>query len=191
MAIKIFIDQGHNIGNVNAGASGNGVVEAEVTYWVGIYLAALLFADSNFDVRVSRRTLDTVVGTDQSSSLRARVDMANDWPADYFISIHVNSNPNPAINGTEVYVYSLESTAAELAHEELDSIVAFVGTKDNLVRANPSLYVLRRTAMPAILVELANLSNPQDAVKLKNEQFRFAFAMYIGLLNYFNLPYEL
>ena len=58
MAIKIFIDQGHNIGNVNAGASGNGVVEAEVTYWVGIYLAALLFADSNFDVRVSRRTLD-------------------------------------------------------------------------------------------------------------------------------------
>ena len=41
MAIKIFIDQGHNIGNVNAGASGNGVVEAEVTYWVGIYLAAL------------------------------------------------------------------------------------------------------------------------------------------------------
>jgi len=117
--------------------------------------------------------------------------MANDWPADYFISIHVNSNPNPAINGTEVYVYSLESTAAELAHEELDSIVAFVGTKDNLVRANPSLYVLRRTAMPAILVELAYLSNPQDAVKLKNEQFRFAFAMYIGLLNYFNLPYEL
>ena len=189
--IKILIDQGHNPGTINAGASANGLVESELTYQAGIYLKELLETNCDFEVRLTRNTPLEVLGYDIRSSLQERVQMANDWPADYFISIHVNSNPNPAINGTEVYVYSLESTAAELAHEELDSIVAFVGTKDNLVRANPSLYVLRRTAMPAILVELAYLSNPQDAVKLKNEQFRFAFAMYIGLLNYFNLPYEL
>ena len=111
MAVRIYVDQGHNPGNINAGASGNGVVESEVTYWVGIYLAGFLYADQRFEVKVSRPFPDTVLGYDQASSLRARVDEANAWPADYFVSIHVNSNPNPAINGSEVYVYRENSTA--------------------------------------------------------------------------------
>lgn len=191
MAINIYVDQGHNPGNINGGAQGNGVVESEVTYQVGIYLAALLFADQNFNVRVSRPFPDTVLGYDQSSSLQERVRQANEWPADYFISIHVNSNPNPAINGSEVYVYRENSSAYELAGDVLDSIVNIVGTRYNQVRVNPSLYVLRRTSMPAILVELAYLSNEQDAQKLLQDQFAFAFAIYIGLLNYFGFPYEL
>lgn len=43
MAVRIYVDQGHNPGNINAGASGNGVVESEVTYWlVFIWLAFCL-----------------------------------------------------------------------------------------------------------------------------------------------------
>ena len=87
MAVRIYVDQGHNPGNINAGASGNGVVESEVTYWVGIYLAGFLYADQRFEVKVSRPFPDTVLGYDQASSLRARVDEANAWPADYFVSI--------------------------------------------------------------------------------------------------------
>lgn len=188
MAIKIFIDQGHNPGNINGGASGNGLIESEVTYNVGIMLAGLLFADPNFEVRVSRRTPDTVLGTDQSSSLRQRVDMANSWPADYFISIHVNSNPNPAINGSEIYVYQENSVAYDMAEIVLDNIVFYTGMRYNQVRTNPSLYVLRRTTMPAMLVELGYLSNPHDAEILKTQQFTFAFAIYAGLLEYFGLP---
>lgn len=191
MAINIYVDQGHNPGNINAGASGNGLVESEVTYWVGIYLAALLFADQNFNVRVSRPLPDTVLGVDQSSSLRERVRQANEWPADYFISIHVNSNPSPSINGSEVYVYQYDSPAADLAENVLTSIVDMVGTRYNQVRENPSLYVLRRTSMPAILVELGYLTNKKDAEKLRNDQFAFAFAIYIGILDYFGFPYEL
>ena len=176
MAVRIYVDQGHNPGNINAGASGNGVVESEVTYWVGIYLAGFLYADQRFEVKVSRPFPDTVLGYDQASSLRARVDEANAWPADYFVSIHVNSNPNPAINGSEVYV--------------LESIVDLVGTRYNQVRTNPSLYVLRRTSMPAILVELAYLSNLQDAEKLLNDQYLFAFSIYIGILNYLGYSYD-
>lgn len=189
MAVKIYIDQGHNPGNINAGASGNGVVESEVTYRVGIYLAALLYANPNFEVRVSRPYPDTVLGYDQASSLQERVRQANEWPADYFISIHVNSNTNPAINGSEVYVYESNSDAYWLGSEVLDSIVEIVGTRYNQVRVNPSLYVLRRTTMPAILVELAYLSNVNDAEKLLHDQFAFAFAIYIGILKYLGLPY--
>ncbi len=190
MAIKIYVDQGHNPGNINAGAEGNGVVEAEVTYWVGIYLAAFLFADPRFEVKVSRRFPDTVLGVDQASSLRARVEEANAWPADYFISIHANSNPNPDINGSEVYVYQRNSTAFDLAVDVLDSIVRIVKTKDNLVRTNPSLYVLRRTDMPAILVELGYISNLEDAQKLLDDQFLFGLSIYIGILNYLDLEYD-
>lgn len=190
MAIKIYVDQGHNPGNINAGAEGNGVVEAEVTYWVGIYLAAFLFADPRFEVKVSRRFPDTVLGIDQASSLRARVEEANAWPADYFISIHANSNPNPDINGSEVYVYQRNSVAFDLATDVLDSIVRIVKTKDNLVRTNPSLYVLRRTDMPAILVELGYISNVEDAQKLLDDQFLFGLSIYIGILNYLDLEYD-
>lgn len=189
MAIRVFVDQGHNPGNINAGASGNGLVEASITYQVGIYLAELLAADPRFEVMVSRETPETVIGFDQSSSLRERVRMANEWPADYFISIHVNANENPNINGSEVYIYQQNTPAAYLAEDVLDSIVSYVGTRYNQVRVNSSLYVLRRTQMPAILVELAYITNEQDAIKLENDQYLFAFAIYMGLLEYLNLPY--
>lgn len=184
MAINIWIDQGHNPGNINAGASGNAVVEAEVTYQVGMYLASLLYADPRFEVRVSRRYPDSVIGFDQRSSLRLRVERANDWPANYFISIHVNANINPTINGSEVYVYQKRTPAYWLAIEVLDSVVDVVGTRYNQVRKNASLYVLRATTMPAILVELAYLTNTEDAQKLLNDQFGFASGIYRGILHY-------
>ena len=105
MAIKIFIDQGHNPSGPNTGAEGNGLVEQDITYAVGQYLAELLRADPQFEVRLSRNAPDEILGTSNATSLAARVQAANDWPADYFISIHCNANENPAINGTEVYVY--------------------------------------------------------------------------------------
>ena len=186
MAIKIFIDQGHNpTGYHNTGAVGFGLLEQDITYQVGAYLAELLEADSRFEVRLSRPTPDTVLGTNNATSLAERVRLANSWPADYFISIHANANVNPAVNGTEVYVYQQNTQAYWLAGQVLQNIVETVFTKNNGVRVNRSFYVLRRTAMPAILVELAYLSNSQDAEKLRNNQYQFAYGIYLGLLEYF------
>lgn len=187
MAIKIFIDQGHNPSGFNAGAEGFGLREQDITYNVGIYLADLLRADTRFEVKTSRTTPTQTLGYNQRSSLQERVSMANSWPADYFVSLHCNANVNPNINGTEVYVYRQGSEAYYLAQDVLNSIVNIVGTRDNLVRINTSFYLLRRTAMPAILVEMAYLTNYADAQKLKNNQQQFAYAIYQGLLNYFGL----
>ena len=102
MAIKIFIDQGHNpTGFHNAGATGNGLFESEINFQVGIFLANLLNNDARFEARLSRPTPTTVLGTNNATSVAERVRLANEWPANYFISIHCNANPNPAINGTE------------------------------------------------------------------------------------------
>ncbi|MFR8004023.1 MAG: N-acetylmuramoyl-L-alanine amidase family protein [Hydrogeniiclostridium sp.] len=188
MAIRIFIDQGHNPSGPNAGAEGNGLREQDVNFNVGIYLAGLLNDDPRFEARVSRPTPETSLGTSNSTSLQARVNMANSWPADYFISIHCNSNENPNINGSEVYVYRSYTQSYWLAQHILNAVVARVGTRDNGVRLNPSLYVLRKTTMPAVLVELAYLSNTSDAEKLKNDQSGFAWGIYNGLLSYFGFP---
>lgn len=188
LAIRIFVDQGHNPSGFNAGAEGNGLREQDITYAVGMYLADILSADPRFEVRTSRNSPTEVLGTSNATSLRERVNMANSWPADYFISIHVNSNPNPAINGSEVYVYRPDSVPYYLAQDILDEIVRRVGTKDNGVRINPGLYVLRRTNMPAVLVELAYISNTSDAQHLRDDQYQFAYGIYVGLLNYLGLP---
>lgn len=181
------MDQGHNPSGPNTGAENSGIYEQDITYNVGIYLAQMLMANPEFEVRVSRPTEETILGTSNATSLRERVDMANSWPADYFISIHANSNVNPNIEGTEVYVYKAYTESYFLAEHVLNGIVEVVGTKNNGVRVNPSLYVLRRTKMPAILVELAYLSNFEDRQRLIDEQYAFAEGIYDGLLTYFGL----
>lgn len=189
MAIRIFIDQGHNpSGYHNAGAEGNGLREQDITYQVGIYLASLLNDDPRFTARVSRPTAETVLGSNNSTSLQARVNLANSWPANYFISIHCNANSNPAINGSEVYVYQSNTQSFWLAQHILNAIVKRMGTRDNGVRVNPSLYVLRRTTMPAVLVELGYLTNASDAQKLRDDPRGFAWGIYNGLLSYFGFP---
>ena len=186
MAIKIFIDQGHNpTGFHNTGAQGHGLAEQDITFQVGLYLAEMLNSDPRFEARLSRPTPQTVLGTNNATSLAERVQMANQWPANYFISIHANANTNPQINGTEVYIHQFYTQANWLAEQVLDGIVEMVGTRNNGVRANPSLYVLRRTRMPAILVEMAYISNPSDAMKLRDQQYEFALGIYNGIMRYF------
>lgn len=187
MAIRIYIDQGHGP-TVNTGAEGFGLYEQDITYMVGAYLADILDSDYRFEARTSRNSIYDDVGTNNSSSLRIRVAEANSWPADYFISIHCNANVNPQINGTECYVYSLYSDAYYLGNNIVNEIVRRVGTKNNGVLANPSLYVLRFTQMTSVLVELAYISNFNDSVKLVYDQYQFAYGIYVGLLNYLGLP---
>ena len=185
MAIKIFIDQGHNPQGFNAGAEGFGLREQDITYNVGKMLQKILNDDDRFEAKTSRNSPNEVLGTNNSSSLAARVNAANSWGANYFISIHVNANTNPNINGSEVYVYQEYTQSYYFGEQILNAVVSEVGTKDNGVRIRPSLYVLRKTTMPAALVELAYITNYDDSQKLKNNQYQFAQAIYSGILKYF------
>ncbi len=180
MAIKIYIDQGHSR-SVNQGAVGFGLYEQDVVWQVGIYLADLLNNTPGYEARVSRPTIDTSLGYNNSTSLAARVADATAWGADYFISIHANASTNPSYNGSEVYIYSELSQSYPLAQSILNQIVAELGTKNNGIFIRPSLYVLRRSPMPSLLVELAYITNAEDAEKLRNNQFDFAQAIYDGI----------
>lgn len=187
MAIKIVVDAGHNPQGINAGAEGQGYREQDLVYVVAQELATLLRADPNFEVRLTRNTPDEVLGTSNATSLQQRVRLANEWPADYFISIHANASTNPAVNGTEVYTYSDSGPAHELAEEIQEAIVEEMNMRDIGVKTNPTLYVLRRTTMPAVLVELGFITNAEDARKMAENPQGFARAIYNGMLDYFEL----
>lgn len=187
MAIKIFVDQGHNPGGINGGAEGNGLREDEVNYLVGTYLVNILNNDPRFSAKASRTYPEEILGTNVATSLARRVQLANEWGANYFISIHCNASVNPSYNGTEAYVYQTNTQPYYLGEDIVNAISRRLGTKNNGVLVNTSLYVLRRTNMPAVLVELAYITNTADAQKLRDEPYQFAYAIYEGLLKYFGL----
>lgn len=185
--IKIFIDQGHNPQNPNAGAEGNGYREQDLVYAIGVELAELLRANGNFEVLLSRPTATTQLGTSNASSLRARVDAANGWGADYFISLHANASSIPSASGTEAYVYSTSSAAYQLAASIVRAVSAATGEPNRGVFARPSLYVLRRTRMPATLVELGFITNYNEARMMAESPGLYARAVYRGILDYFGM----
>ena len=187
MAIKIYIDQGHNPNNPNAGAEGSGLREQDLTYRIGVALADLIGTNPNLEARLSRPTSETQLGTSNASSLSARVNDANSWGADYFISLHANASSSPSASGTEGYVYALGTAAAELSEDIVENLSEATGLRDRGVFARPSLYVLRRTAMPATLIELGYITNAGDAALMNENPQLFARGIYNGILEYLNL----
>ena len=188
MAIKIYIDQGHNPFGFNTGAEGNGYYEQDITFAVGTELYALLSENPEFIPRLSRPTPETVLGTSNNSSVTERVREANAWGADVFVSIHTNASVNPSANGTEALIYSERSTVAMgLAESILTELSLVTGLRNRGVVLRPGLYVLRRTAMPSVLVELGFITNPEEAELMATSPSLFALGIYRGILDYYNL----
>ncbi len=187
MAIKVYVDQGHNPQNPNAGAEGQGLREQDLVYEIGVRLAALLNADPNFTARLSRNSPTTVIGTSNATSLRMRVSDANSWGADVFVSLHTNASANEAASGTETLVYRFGTAAESIAQAIVNNVSRVTGLRNRGVRERPGLYVLRRTAMPAVLAELGFITNPGDAALMKNDPQLFAEGVYRGLREYYGV----
>ena len=187
MAIKIFIDQGHNPRNPNAGAEGNGLYEQDITYEVGVLLADMLRANPNFEVKLSRNSPEEILGTSIGTSLKARTDAANSWGADYFISIHANASVIESASGSEGYAFSETSQGYALGEDILYQLNLATGLMNRGMFVRPSLYVLRRTSMPAVLIELGFITNPGDAALMDEDPDAFATGIYNGILQYFNM----
>lgn len=187
MAIKIYIDQGHNPKNPNAGAEGNGLREQDIVFRVGILLYELFSENSAFEARLSRPTEETQIGSSNSESLRLRVAQANAWGADYFLSLHTNASDISAATGCEAFAFSRSSPAFELGEDILVSLSDITGLRNRGMQVRSGLYVLRKTTMPSLLIELGFISNPNDALLMSEQPELFAKGIYNGTLKYFDL----
>ncbi len=188
MAIKIYIDQGHNPRGFNTGAEGNGYFEQDITYRIGVLLNRYFQDNPAFESRLSRPEPDTVLGTSNSSSLVARVNEANAYRADLFLSLHTNASVNPSANGSECLIYSTSSRVAyDVSVLILEQLTLITGLRNRGIVERPGLYVLRRTQMPAIVVEMGFITNAADAELMVNSPNLFALGIYRGVLKYYGL----
>ena len=180
--MKIFIDQGHNNNGWNTGAVGCGLKEQDITFSVGYKLGERL-KQLGVEVKLSRPTKETNLGTNNSGSINARYTMANNWNADYFISIHCNAGGG---TGTETLYYSENSK--KFAEVVQNTYIEKTGLRSRGIKYRDNLGVLKRTKMPAILVETAFIDTEKDALFLKNSQDIIVDALTEGICKFLNIP---
>lgn len=178
--MKIFLDAGHNYSHCDKGAYWNGLKEQDLTFQIASKLKPLL-ENYGHSVKMSRNKITDTIGSTVSASLTERALMSNDWGADLFVSIHCNAY-NSIVRGTEVLVYSKNSSAYKVAERVLNSIVYKLGTVSRGVKERPDLAVLKKTKAPALLVETAFIDNLHDAKLLTERQDDFAKAICDGII---------
>lgn len=160
--MKISVNAGHCPG-LDPGAVGpNGTQEADVTKSVAEKLCALL---QYFGHETQFIQLDSL------SDICAE---ANQFGADIFVSIHCNAAENPAAHGTETYYCEGSGAGSRLA-QYINSELSGMGLTNRGTKT-ARFQVLMDTNMPAVLVELAFISNPQEEELLADANSQQTFA---------------
>ena len=167
------------------------IYEGEVNRKIGKHLSNNFLADVSNNVKV----IFTVDPLDASDiSLQDRVDIANKYNPNnsLFVSIHNNAGGG---NGFEIYTSKGETESDKLATEIFNSVKSQYDKLDLPMRKNTSdgdvdkeenFYVLRKTTMPAVLVEGLFFDNRENAELLIDDNFlkELAFSIYHGIMNY-------
>jgi N-acetylmuramoyl-L-alanine amidase len=163
--MKLYLDPGH--GGEDPGAQGNGLDEKDITLAIALNIRKIILADyENVEVKMSRTS-------DTTKSLAQRSSAANDWDADFFLSIHINSAESSSAQGYEDYIYTGVPNSSKTAKYQ-DTIHAEVMKVNKLKdrgQKRAGFHVIRATNMPAILTENGFISNKQDAALMKNSSW--------------------
>lgn len=186
---KITIDPGHG-GNDSGAIGPTGVMEKAVTLQVALELKRLL-TEEGATVYMTR-TKDTEVSPRRSKAsdveeLQARCDVANTEDTDIFISIHMDSFSNKEAKGTTGYYYKAGSAKSrQLADKVRQGVIDQLGTTSRGTQTC-AFYVVHHTEMPATLVELAFISNPNEERLLNSKVgvMKAAQGIADGIADYF------
>lgn len=171
---KLALDAGHGL-NTAGRRIPKELNAAEIREWqlnsrVANKVEQLLGVFNNVEVlRVDDRTGQTDV------SLADRVNAANKWGADLYLSIHHNAGINGGDGGGIVAYAHTNATAEELEWRDAlySELVADTGLRGNRAtpRATANHYVTRETKMDAVLLELGFMDSKTDAPVIATEGF--------------------
>ena len=172
----VVLDPGH--GGGDSGAVGyTGIREKDVALAVSLRTEELLRRAGAEVIMTRMEDVDVShAGSSASQELQARVDVSLAHPeAELFLSVHCNSFTNPEAHGMETYYYpktDADERFATLLNEEL----AAAGGLYNRGVKYARFYLLRHTEIPASLVELGFLSNPDEEALLADGDYQAALA---------------
>ena len=189
--MKVIIDPGHTGRNVDPGAVNGttGLQEADVALMISRLIENYL-STVGYEVKLTRTEWEQA----ETDDLSYRTTLANDWGADIFISLHCNSAANESAEGYEIWTSPGQTEGDRLATCIYKQIAAEF--PDRVGRSDYSdgdpdkesrFYVLVHTDAPACLVEMAFISNDEEAALLADAawQDRYARAIARGVTDYF------
>ena len=156
----VVIDAGHG-GHDRGGIPGQRVSEKEMTLDVARRLRSVLQA-SGYRVVMTR-------DSDVFVPLGTRTAIANSYRNAIFVSVHFNSATRRGASGIETYFYSGNSLSLA---SSIHHYVAGGAPSENRGVRRRGYFVLRRTRMPAVLVECGFLTNPTEAAYAQNASYR-------------------
>ena len=168
----VILDAGH--GGSDFGASYNGRNEKDDTLALTLAVGDILAANG---VNVLYTRTNDIYETPTAKALEG-----NASGADYFISIHRNSSPIPnQYTGIESLVYNRNSTAGNIARN-INANLEALGFANQGINERKNLAVLRRTTMPAVLVEAGFINNDSDNALFDQRFDAIAQAIADGIL---------
>ena len=152
------------------------MTEAAVTLEIARITARML-------QKYRHKVLLTRTGEVNNDWLTWRCEAAWNFGADIFISIHCNAHASSEANGTEVFYFPTSENGHTLARCIQEEVVKSCRTADRGVKTNDEWTVLLETACPAVLVELAFLTNDSERELLTTDmgQRRFAEGLVKGI----------
>lgn len=178
---RLVIDLGH--GGHDPGAIGaNKTHEADVVLEIGKELNELL---KGYELEVKFTRLSNVY-----LSLSERAKIANDFKADYFLSIHINSSTDKSVRGVEVWQYSNKNDKLNKFSKDLCEDVSKIFNVINRgVKLSQKLSVLKNTNMPAALIEVDFISNvnAEKDLNISSNIKSVAFVIKSNLIDLFGL----
>lgn len=173
--LSVGIDPGH--GGHDPGALSHGLVEKEITLDIAQRVQSLLAAHDL--TAFLTRTDDTALGTSQRQDLHARIQAVTGQGADVLVSIHVNSFHMPSVAGPRTYHHPGSVEGRKLAARIQTELQRAVGRGSTEPVPN-DFYITRNSAMPAVLVEVGFLTNPEEASRLASPAYRERLAQAIA-----------
>ena len=126
--------------------------------------------------------IDVVFVQEQSLATVCRI--ANSEKADVFVSIHCNAAENKSANGTETFYWTSDTKSRTLANCVQNRLLDALRTRNRGLKDGTWLYVLKRSAMPAILTEVGFISNEKEERLINDNIKKIGGAIAKGILDY-------
>jgi len=187
----IVIDAGH--GGIDSGANRPGILEKDINLAIALEIRDIL-KQHGARVILTRDTDRELSGLCDNEKVRgryrrdlnARVEMIQESDADLFVSIHANACSKPDRRGIECY-YSGKSEKGKLLAASIEEQLRVTAPISQ--EAKPAdFFVLSRNKVPAVLVEVGFITNPEEGAKLESPQYQkeLAEAIVLGISQYYN-----
>jgi len=189
----IVLDPGH--GGVDRGAvSKSGVVEKEVTLKIALHLRDYLQEAGALVIMTREKDTDLAdssvrgLSRRKTQDLMRRVRIVKESGADALISIHLNAIPSPRWKGAQTFYHPGNEENKKLASFIQAELIRTLENTKRLPKQSGDIFILKASPVPAAMVEVGFLSNPEEAARLGDEKYqkKLAAAIYFGILRFYS-----